>query len=127
LNNLERAGVNESTTIMISTVVAALFGGGALGTLATVLTRYFSDKNKQQDKQGLAVTGQSVEHYDQLVTRLETRISKLEGDHQRCMEEHITASRQLGILEGRITELREYVGGNAAAIVRNTAAIQAGG
>lgn len=95
----------ESVTAFVGT----LLGGGVLGGCVATITQYLLNRNKQQGELCLAEDAQTNKHYGELVSRLEARITKVETDHQKCMDEHITAARQQGILEGQVSELRDIV------------------
>lgn len=94
--------MDSSIATTIVTGIVSLLGGGAIGAAGKV----WIDSRKLQGDQCLAEDAQVMNHYGELVGRLETRISTLEKQHQNCVDDHLKVTRELGRLEGALSEQR---------------------
>jgi chromosome segregation ATPase len=88
----------------VGVLAAFVTGGGVASVLA-----YLKDRQKLTATGTASERTQLTKHYDALVARLETRIQLLETTHQKCMDEHLRATRELGDLQGRLGEMREMI------------------
>ncbi len=108
----------------VSTIIAAVLsaiGGGGIGS---IVTKYLVERQKQADAQCLLEDAQTMKTYEIIVTRLEARIVKLEGDHQKCMDAHLDEARALGELRGRFAEQSAALLKLQTDVKDNTKAIQ---
>jgi len=106
--------------------IAILLGGGALGTLVTVLTTYKLNMRKQADGQETGLVAKIIEQSQSAMAQsqtmialvqdtnrqLETRITKLETDHQDCTKERINMAGAFGEMKGELSALRAQVAAN---------------
>jgi chromosome segregation ATPase len=93
-------------------IVVAFLGGSGLVTLTSYLRDRQRDKaavRMQERQQVLHDRQQPIDQYERLVGSLVSRIEKLEGNHEECMDQHIECERKVGRLEGQIAELSMLV------------------
>lgn len=83
----------------------AVLGGGGIAALTNFMNSYLRERSAST----LAANQQPIDHYNQLVSRLDVRISTLETANRECMEHHSKCERQVGEMTGRIDELRQQI------------------
>lgn len=89
--------------------IGLVLGGGAIGSIVTGFLNYLLARSKQpvDDYAKLVTIMQAM--IDQERKHSEITVGRLQSDHDKCVDQHLAAVKEIGMLQGRLEEQREMV------------------
>ncbi len=106
-----------------STVLTVVLSALGAGGLAATGTKFWLERNKQEDAQKIAEEVQATKTLEAEIARQGLRIDKLESANADCMKGHVEEARKSSFNEGQIAQLSKTVESQSLLIAQQNTTI----